>query len=567
MSHKDDVKKYCADVQSGAIVAGRYCKKAVERFLKDLERQKTDDSFNFVFRPEKADDVIDFAESLVIPDIEKTEENPERKLKLLPWHKFIYYQLFGWVDKRDETKRRFQDCYIEVARKNSKTTSLLFPILLWDFLTTPAAESYFVNKDLLQSEKSFKELIRIVQADKTLASVCEINSQTIICRNSRIAFFADGSTAIDGYKNSCSVIDEYHCYDSDKIVTAFRYGGRSRKNRLILKITSAGLDISKPCYAENLAAKKLLDGLHDDDFYFCIIYAVDDGDDWKDLSVYQKANPSLNLLPALTTDVLKADFNDALSKPAHQPDFKSKTLGIWTNGVSSWIPLEVFEKNQPDEIDFDDFLGKPCGASMDLSDINDFSAVSLCFKDGEKYVYRHQFFIPENTIYEKYKQDNINVLDWVQSGLLTATPGRTIDEDFIFEKIAEWAEAFKIVAFYYDPWQSKELIKRLDENFSHVLFVPFAQSLKNFSAPTKFYEKCIYDGRIIDNNPIMKWMLTNTIVKPDPNGNYKPLKPSRTSTKRIDGVVTAIMARAAIDENTAKPSTAYKSVESLLKSF
>ena len=137
-SHKDEVLSYCKVVLSCV-----YTKKAVKRFLSDVKR-KDDESFLYDFVPEQADKVINFAETLFIPDMNK-------RLELLSWHKFVYYNLFGFYLKADKTKRRFRQAYVEVARKNSKTTSLLFPIILYDFMYAPAAESFFVSKDNNQS--------------------------------------------------------------------------------------------------------------------------------------------------------------------------------------------------------------------------------------------------------------------------------------------------------------------------------------------------------------------------------------------------------------------------------
>jgi phage terminase large subunit-like protein len=72
------------------------------------------------------------------------------------------------------------------------------------------------------------------------------------------------------------------------------------------------------------------------------------------------------------------------------------------------------------------------------------------------------------------------------------------------------------------------------------------------SGPSKEYERLIYEDKIIDSNPVIKWMVGNAVIKIDINGNYKPLKEYKSSTKRIDGVVTSLMAidRANANENT-----------------
>jgi phage terminase large subunit-like protein len=88
------------------------------------------------------------------------------------------------------------------------------------------------------------------------------------------------------------------------------------------------------------------------------------------------------------------------------------------------------------------------------------------------------------------------------------------------------------------------------ENETSLILVPYSQSLKNIGTPTKSFEKAVLDGVIVDPNPIMKWMVTNVFIKPDVNGNYKPLKETRSGTKRIDGVITSIMAFDRLNANS-----------------
>jgi phage terminase large subunit-like protein len=250
------------------------------------------------------------------------------------------------------------------------------------------------------------ELKHIIKADKDLSKVINETVSAITYQHSRIAFFSSESGGIDSYKNSCSVIDEFHGYDNDRVVTAFRYGGRARKNNLVLIITSAGTNISGPCYAENEKARKILNGVLTDDTYFTIIYAYDDKDDWKDNKLFIKANPSLNII--LKPEILENDLNDALITPSHQSDFKSKTLGIWTNDTTSWIPLQKWDTETRNQIvDIKLFENKSCYASLDLSSVNDFTAYTKCFRDSEYFYLYHKFYIPSDQIKEKYRVENM----------------------------------------------------------------------------------------------------------------------------------------------------------------
>jgi phage terminase large subunit-like protein len=325
------------------------------------------------------------------------------------------------------------------------------------------------------------------------------------------------------------------------VVTSFRYGGRARKNNLVLIITSAGLNLSGPCYAENEKARKILNGTLTDETYFTIIYAYDERDDWKDKRLFIKANPSLGEI--IRPEILENDLNDALITSSHQSDFKAKTCGIWTNETVNWIPLQMWDterRNTP--ADIEEFYGQACYAGLDLSSINDFTAYTKCFKRNGLYYLFHKFYVPSEQILEKYRVENINVRECVDRGIVTAIPGPTIDYDFIKEDIVKDAERFNIVELAYDRWQANRLIDSLDEAVPKTVLIQYDQSLKQMTNPSKDFERLVMEDKIIDPNPVMKWMVTNAVVHPDVNGNYKPLKEYKSSTKRIDGVITSIVA-------------------------
>jgi len=517
-------------------VSGAYARKAVNRFVTDMRRQK-DEDFLYELRPDMADDAINFAERLRIPDL------GGRRLELLPWHKFVYYNLFGWVHKLDPKRRRFRSGYVEVARKNSKTTSLLFPMVLYDFKRTPAAESFFVSKDLQQAAKSYTELRNIfvesfnVDRDTAITEGYGIKTKD----NCFVQFFSSDTRSTDGYKNSLSVVDEFHAYESDRIVTAFKYGGRARVNNLVLIITSAGTNISGPCYAENEKARKVLNGLLTDDTYFAIVYAYDDGDDWKDPANLAKANPSLGAI--LRPEILENDLNDALITPSHQADFKAKTCGIWQNDASNWIPVQKWDtgtrntRAEPAE-----FAGQRCFAALDLSSVSDFTAYTRCFERDGKFFLFHRFYVPAEQVSEKYRVENIGIRDWIDRGIVTATPGPTVDYGFIIEDIKRDNERFDIIELAYDKWQSNRLIDSLEGFLPKTLLVQYDQSLRQMSNPSKGFERLVLEDKIIDGNPVMKWMVSNAVIRPDANGNIKPLKENKSSTRKIDGVITSIMA-------------------------
>jgi len=534
-NHYDEVSQYCKDIKSGKILSGIYTKKAIKRFLNDCKRAN-DSHFPYVLIPSLADEMIDFAEMLRIPDL------GGERLKLLPYHKFILYNLFGFVAKQDHTIRRFRNGYAEIARKNSKTTSLLFPIILYDFKTTPAAESFFVSRDLNQAEKSYNELRNIYlesfnvnRNDVTITVGYGIKSKS----NSFIKFFSSDAKGTDGFKNSTSVLDEMHSYPNDNILTSFQYGGRARKNNLVLIITSAGTNINGPGYAHNLFSKKVLNGIINDETYFAIIYSYDDEDDWKDPKNFIKANPSLDVI--VKRENLEKDLNRAIISPHFQPDFIAKTCGKWQSGTSGWLSMAQWDttnRNRP--VDINDFEGEPCHCGLDLSSNQDFTVFTKCFKRDDEYYFFHRFYIPEDTIQAKYAHENINILEWVQKGIVTATPGPTVDYDFIVKDVAADSKKFRIMEVAFDPAMIWLIKDKLTEAVPDIKLVNYSQGIKNMSPPTKMYEKMALDDKIVDGSPVIRWMIGNCVVQKDVNENYKVLKGDKYG--KVDGVITSIMA-------------------------
>lgn len=557
--YSEKLKQYCEGIKSGKIASGVYTRKAIERFLLDLRKSK-EESFNYFYDQNSADILCEFAESLKPADLDG------KQLKLLSWQIFVLSQLEGWRYKAEPDRKRFRMGYVEVARKNGKTTGLLLPLTLFNFIKYPASESYLCSSRDDLAEKTYKEITAIIKEDKTLSKACKAQSLAVTMDNSRLAFFCDGAKDTDGFKPRFYCLDEYHAYLTDKLFTSMQYGTRSKKDAQGVIITTADVDVSVPCYDETLKARRILNNLQTQDDYFCVIYAIDENDDFRNPETWIKANPSLNDI--IDPSVIEADINDADVSLEKLPELKAKTFNVWGGGGrKSWIPIEVFEKNKDVKVDFDDFEGAKCFSALDLSSIDDLTVLTHVFEKDGKEFYKHRFYIPESTLFSKYKKENVNFFAWVEKGLVTATPGNTVNYDFIVNDFLLDAEKYKIVALGYDKWQSHDVIEKVEAERPDIYLVEIEQSLKKMAPITKSYEKAIRDGLIVDNSPVLKWMINNAEIRPDANGNYKPMKPSKSSTKRIDGVITSIMAHSLLHNSEFSEPIAQMSFNELKAFF
>ena len=552
------VHEYCKAITKNIIPSNIYVKKAVKRFINDMKNESLP-SWDYYMDWDEAQRFYNFSKSLVL-----TNGN---NLQLLPWQLFVHANLIGWRYKLNKNKLRFRSGAVFVPRKNGKTNGIMYPLLLWDFLTTKSSETYFFEKDMRQAEKMFRDLRTICKNSKGLKDIIDDTGTNIFYKNSKISYFAADTVAIDGYAPSLAIIDEYFCFSNDKPVTAMRYGSRARENGLVLIITTAGTDISLPAYDEDEKVRKILNGLLTDDTYFGIIYGIDESDDWKKPESYIKANPSIDAI--IDRKILEQDLQDALGQPSHQTDYKAKTLNIWTSETSNWISYQSWDTViRNEQINISEFHGRTCFAGLDLSSINDFTAYTKCFERGGKYYLYHKFYVPSEQIFEKYRVENINIKNWVDNGVVTATPGATIDYDYIIEDIKRDNEKFNIAEIAYDRWQSNKIIDNLEKLLPKTILVEYAQNLQQMATPTKNFERLILEDKIVDPNPCSKWMVGNAIIKPDANNNYKPLKEYKSSTKRIDSVVSSIMAvdRAIVnDGNTIKKKGTIEDLRALFQ--
>lgn len=537
------MEEYCGDILSGRTLSGTYTRKAVRRHVNDMEASRRGSS-PWVFDKEAADRLCAFAESLRPPDLEG------RPLTLLPWQVFCLRSLEGWRHRDEPDRKRFRNAYIEVNRKNGKTTGILMPLVLFNFLKYPASESYLVSSRDDLSTKTFNEIAAMIKSDPSLDSVLDCRSLAVTFKDtrdvSRLSFFCDGGKSVDGFRPRFYCVDEYHEYPNDRIVESMKMGMRSKKDAQGVIITTADTNVSVPCYEQNLKSRRILNGVQTQDDFFCIIYALDEGDDYHDQALWQKANPSMPEM--LSPSVIQSDLDDAELTPHKIPELKAKTFGIWGGGGEhSWIPVEVWQRNRTVP-DWESLEGCDAFGGLDLAQIDDLAAFTLCFRAGGDRIFRHRFYIPEGTLSTRYRKENANFMDWAEKGIVTAVPGDTLDYGFIVRDILADAERYRIRGIGYDRWQSRDVVSAVESARPDIALIEVEQSLKKLSPLTKAYEKLVRDGHLVDPNPVMLWMVNNVTVKPDENGNYKPLKSSKASTQRIDGVVSSIMAYA-VSEN------------------
>ena len=459
--------------------------------------------------------------------------------ELLDWQwESVIAPLFGWL--RPDGTRRFRRGYIEVPKKNGKST--LFSGLSLYLLVAdgePGAEVYSAAVDREQASIVYGEAANMVEVSPELARRLTVirSTKRIVFHQTRSVYRALSAdvSAHEGLNASAVLIDELHAQKSRDLWDTLRYAGAARSQPLLLAITTAGYDRHSICWEQHDYAAKVLDGTVEDTSFFPFIAAAGNDDDWTEPAVWQKANPSLGI--TIQADQFAEDCREAQESPAKENTFRRYRLNQWTEQDVRWLSMAKWDAC---ETELPNLLGKECYAGLDLSSTTDISALVLVFPDfaEQRYSVLPFFWVPEEGARQRERRDRVPYGQWISDEYVETTPGEVIDYERIRAKINELQKQFNIREIAIDRWNATQLATQLDEDGFEV--IPFGQGYASMSAPTKYLEQVILSRQLChDGNPALRWMAGNVSIEQDAADNWKPSK--KRSPERIDGIVALIM--------------------------
>lgn len=522
-------KEYIDGVMSGRIKEGKLMRLAVERHVADLGRQM---ETGLTFDERAGQRVVRFIERL-----KHTKGKwAGRPLKLEGWQKFIVESIFGWI--RPDGTRRYRRAYVEVARKNGKTT-LASGISLYMLVADkePRAEVYSVAAVRDQAKICFNDAKQAV-LNSDLKKRVSVWSNALTVEDTASTYKALSSDAgiHDGHSPSCVIVDEYHAHPTNAMFDVMVSGTGARRQPLMFIITTAGFNKNYPCFLFRKNAVNVLNGVNDDDSLFVAIFSMDDGDDWDSPANWIKANPNLGI--SVDTDYIAEQVNDAKNRPEAVRNVKTKHLNMWVDAEKTWILDEKWQLCKGDT-EPEDLEGCECWGGLDLSNTSDMTAFVLLFNENDKYQVLPFFWIPEDSLAEKIRQSNAAFAAWVDAGYVKTTPGNVTDYDFIESDILSICEKYDVKEIAYDRWNSSQAVIHLQAEGLEMS--PFGQGFGSMSTPTKELERLVLTQKLEHfGNPVLRWMMASVAIVTDAAGNIKPDKSK--STQKIDGVVATIEA-------------------------
>jgi phage terminase large subunit-like protein len=540
-------KKYIDDVLAGREVVGQKAYKAVLRHVKDLEKA---DEKGWFFCEKTAEIWLKYISSL-----RHTKGKWARKpFTMHPWQVFATAVTHGWLMK-ETGFRRFRKAYIRVPRKGGKSE--------WSAGVTTGhltiddeqgAECYCAATNLTQAKMVYTPAAVMMkmacQESRSLATRMTISRSV---NNPIIKYEVDGIESIllpltknaegtEGSNPSFATVDEYHLHQDNEQVGIIETGMGTRDNPMLWIITTAGFDISLPCYEYEQRVLAALDGVEELDRTFVLIYDLDDGDDWKDPATWKKANPGWSYgTPSL--EYLIEQYNKAkIEGISSERAFRVKHLNQWWNESMGWIDAETWA-NGSDTFNPEDLHGRECYMGLDLAANKDMTALCILVpakNPTEKTLVFWKYYCPDFQVQNPLANEgNMRYQNWAADGWLTTTDGNVVDYDVIERDILAINEVMPIKRLGFDRYRSFAIIAHLVEALGDNVVVPVSQTFAGMNAPMMQIERLIMSAQLQHgDNPITNWMLGNVSIMISSN---EEIKLDRKNKKgKIDGIAAMV---------------------------
>lgn len=542
MSRTNYILEYWNKIQSGEIVA---CKRLIQQYQKLVdELNKPRDPW--VFDIEKATRPIEFIETFCRHSKGKWIGQP---MRLELFQKAKIQAVYGFVHK-ETGLRRCREVFTLVGRKNGKSTEKAATgnyMFIGD--GEGGAEVYSVATKKDQARIVWTEAHNMVAQSPALSKHVRKRKTDLYfpVTFSKFEPLASDSNSLDGLNTHYCIMDELHAIKDRNLYDVMKQSMTAREQPILDMITTAGF--VRECIFDDIYdyACKVLDGIIEDDRFLAFIYELDDRGEWTDFRMWEKANPGLGVIKDFAE--LAANVERAKNDPNFLPTVLTKDFNVRDTVAGSWLTFDQI--NNEETFDIEELRDCYAVGGVDLSSTTDLScATLLIMKPGSDMKYCiQQYFLPAELLEQRVKEDKIPYDRWAERGLLTLCEGNKVNYSDVTTWFKRMYEEHGIIPLWigYDPWNSQYWVQEMKD--LNLNMIEVRQGYKTLSQPMKELAADLMAKKInYNNNPILKWCLTNTNVKRDENDNIKPVK-GQSQRQRIDGAVSLLIAYTVLFNN------------------
>jgi phage terminase large subunit-like protein len=531
------ILKYWNEIEAGKIVACEKIKKVFKKLAADTQLNTT----TYHFDVKRASRPIYFIESFC----KQSKGAIGKPLKLELFQKAAIQAIFGFVDNYG--LRKYTEVLWQLARKNGKSTDasgIGLYMMLGDHEGGAEVDCLATKKD--QAKIVFDEAYNMVSQSPDLRRYIK-KRRTDLYSNYNFGKFqplASDSNSLDGLNPHCAIIDELHSIKDRNLYDVVKQAMTARSQPLLLEITTAGL-IRETIYDKQYEyAERVINGDIIDEHFLGIIYELDSTEEWLDESKWIKANPGLGTIKKLET--LRNNVEKAKNDPSFRPTVLTKDFNLKNVDAATWLTWQ--QLNCEDTFDIEDIRNTYAIGGCDLSATTDLTCATLLIRkkeDDKLYVLQH-YFLPQSRIdeLEATSSKEAPYKIWQERGLMTFCEGNMVQYSDVTAWFMKMRDEYQIDLWRcgYDRALAGYWVQEMESEFGQSVMEKVAQGPFTWTAPMKELGAKLSDKMInYNNNPILKWCLSNTGVKS--TGTVESIQPTKIQkNRRIDGMVSLLNA-------------------------
>lgn len=542
------MKKYPLDYNpiieyNNLIIKGEIVSDKVRRVYKKLVKDLEDNSSEWEYSSKRANHAIEFIENYCKHSKGKMGGKP---FILELWQKAMIAALFGFIHKIDGV-RKYREFILIVARKNGKSalgSAIALYMLLADGEAGPEIVSAATKKD--QAKIIWSEAKRMIKKSPTLSkrARCLVSDIVTDFNDGSFKPLSSDSNTLDGLNVHASLIDELHAIEDKNLYDVIVDGMTAREQPLSIITTTAGTVREGIFDIKYDECERIINGYDDGDYkderVLPIIYELDSRKEWIDPKCWKKANPGLGTIKSI--DQLEAKVEKAKANPLLVKNLLCKDFNIRETTSEAWLTFE--QLNNTSTYDIQSLKPKYAIGGADLSSTTDLTCGTIIFKvPGNEQIYvKQMYFLPEDLLEKRVQEDKIPYDIWRDMDLLRTVPGNKVHYKHVTEWFLEMQNEYDIYIYSggYDAWSAAYWVEEMKNTFGKDTWEPVIQGKKTLSGPMKSLGADL-EKKIINynNNPILKWCLSNTAIEIDKNDNIQPIKTSN-QRRRIDGLASLL---------------------------
>lgn len=526
------LKAYLDAIEGGEIVVCKRIRKVYTRLVYEAENPG-----KYRFDEERANRPIEFIERFCKHSKGEWAGQPVR-LEL--FQKAFISALFGFVDSKTGF-RKYREAFFMVARKNGKST-MLAGIALYMLLADgeAGAEVYSVATKKDQAKIIFDEVCHMVSQSPYLRKHIKKRKSDLYfsASMSKLQPLGKNSDTLDGLNSSCVILDEAHAVKDRNLYEVMKQSQSARTQPLFVTITTAGT--VRECIFDDMYSYscKVADGVITDPTFLPIVYELDNKAEWKDPGAWFKPNPGLGRIKKL--EDLMAKVERAKQSPKDLSGILCKDFNVRETLYNAWLDFDTI--NNESTFSLEDFRGCYAIGGADLSLTTDLTCATVLMlnpETRERFVWQ-MYWLPEDNFNQRVAEEKIPYDKWREAGLVRLCRGNTIDYSDVTAWFLELVNEHGITPLwvYYDSWSARYWVEEM-EGYGFKM-ERCIQGAKTLSLPMQNLGADLQAKKVnYNNNPILKWCLTNTAVQEDRNGNIVPKKAS-SPKQRIDGTASLL---------------------------